>query len=389
MFDQPGTSVAERGASDGATRSGPGDAPQIAAIASALPGYCYSQGAVAGALERVWHGRVDTEMLQRLHARTGVSSRHFAFPLQRYAEFRSWGEANAAWLEIAEKLGAAALEQALRAADLSAGELDALFVVSITGIASPSLDARLINRLRLRRDIKRTPIFGVGCVGGALGLTRAADYVRAYPRQAAAILAVESCSLTFQSDDLSKANLIASGLFGDGAVAAVVAGTAAGSRALPPSTGNGLPPVRLLPAILDCRSVFYPGSEHIMGWDISENGFRIVLSPQLPQLIRDNLAGDVDAFLAVHGLRRAEIGRWVIHTGGPKILEAMQQTLGLADDDLAASWACLRDFGNLSSASVLLVLEEVAKNWTPLPGTLGVLLAMGPGFCAELILLQW
>jgi alkylresorcinol/alkylpyrone synthase len=251
--------------------------------------------------------------------------------------------------------------------------------VSITGIASPSLDARLVNRMRLRPDIKRTPMFGVGCAGGAVGLSRAADYLRAYPEHVAAVLSVELCSLTFQPTDLSAANLVSTGLFGDGAVAVIATG---GDRPAGCAGAGG-------PQVLACGSTFYPDSEDVMGWDISGNGFRIVLSPRLPEIIRHNLAHDVEGFLTRHGLRRSDIGSWVIHTGGPKVLEAVQDTLHLSDRDLAPSWASLRRVGNLSSASVLLVLEDVVAQRRPAPGTLGLLLAMGPGFCSELVLLRW
>jgi alkylresorcinol/alkylpyrone synthase len=362
-------------------------ATRIAGVGSAAPKYCYSQGAITNALKQLWAGKLDRlELLDRIHSRTGVASRHLAFPLQRYAEFQSWGEINSAWLEVAEELSAAALDDALRQAGMERHELDALYVVSITGIASPSLDARLINRLGFRSDIKRTPIFGVGCVGGALGLTRAADYTLAYPAQTAAILAVEVCSLTFQREDLSKANLVATGLFGDGAAAVIVAGA---QRPVAHSCESYSPLTRPMPEILGCGSVFYPDSDDVMGWDISENGFRIVLSPRLPDFIRTHLAGDVDRFLGKYALRRADIGTWVIHTGGPKVLDAIQGTLGLQERDLERSRDCLRRFGNLSSASVLLVLEDVIGNEPPDPGTLGVLLAMGPGFSTEMILLQW
>jgi len=262
----------------------------------------------------------------------------------------------------------------LQRAGLTRHDLDALFVVSITGVASPSLDARLINRMKLRPDIKRTPIFGLGCVGGAAALTRSADYVKAYPTQSAAVLAVEICSLTLQLDDLSMPNVISTGLFGDGAVAVIVVG------AERPSSG---------PTILGTRSVFYPDSEDIMGWDISEKGFRIVLSAQLPELIQQRLRADLDEFLADFGLSRGDIGNWVIHTGGPKILEAVERALNLSESDLSLSWETLRRHGNISSASVLLVLEETITAHRPAPGTLGLLAAMGPGFCSELILLRW
>jgi alkylresorcinol/alkylpyrone synthase len=363
-------------------------ATRIAGVGSAMPKYCYSQGAITNALKQLWAEKLDRpELLDRIHSRTRVASRHLAFPLQRYAEFQSWGETNSAWMAVAEKLGSAALDDALRNAGIERHELDALFVVSITGISSPSLDARLINRLGLRSDIKRTPIFGVGCVGGALGLTRAADYTLAYPAQSAAILAVEVCSLTFQREDMSKANLVSTGLFADGAAAVIVAG--AQSPVAHSRETCSCPLARPMPRILGCGSVFYPDSEDVMGWDVSENGFRIVLSPRLPDFIRTHLTGDVDKFLGKYALCRADIGNWVIHTGGPKVLEAIQGTLCLHARDLERSWNCLRRFGNLSSASVLLVLEDVVANEPPDPGTLGVLLAMGPGFSTEMILLQW
>lgn len=359
-------------------------AMKIAGVASALPPHRYAQDAITAALARLWQGKLENPAtLERLHARTGVETRHLAFPLRRYAEFSSWGETNAAWLEVAEELGAAAIDAALDNAGLSRHDLDALYVVSITGVASPSLDARLVNRLGLRGDIKRTPIFGIGCAGGAIGLTRAADYTLAYPGHCAALLAVEACSLTLRQDDLSTANLISSGLFADGAAAVVVVG-AERARDLPARAGG-----RAGPRILATSSSFYRDSEDIMGWEISEGGFRIVLSPRLPEVIKNNLARDVDAFLGRHGLAREDIATWVIHTGGPKVLQAIQQTLGLGERDLERSWECLRRFGNLSSASVLLVLQDIAQNHAPEPGTLGLLLAMGPGFCSELILLQW
>ena len=223
-------------------------------------------------------------------------------------------------------------------------------------------------------SIRRVPIFGLGCVAGAAGISRAADYVRAYPGQVAVVLSVELCSLTLQRGDISMANLISSGLFGDGSAAVIVAGADCGLSG---------------PSILATRSVFYPQTEEMMGWNVSEKGFRIVLSREVPNLVRENLAHDVDDFLAERGLTRADIGSWVLHTGGPKILEATADALGLKNGELDVSWECLRRTGNLSSASVLVVLEEVMKNRRPAAGTLGLLAAMGPGFCSEFVLLEW
>ena len=348
---------------------------RIAAVASALPEHRYHQSLITAALKHHWQDRLEKpDLLDRFHSRAGVQYRHLALPLERYPEFETWGQTNSAWLEVAEALGARALDAACRRAGLARSELDALYVVSITGVASPSLDARLINRMKLRSDIKRTPIFGLGCVGGAVGVTRAADHTRAYPRQAAAILAVEVCSLTLRHDDLSSANLIASGLFADGAAAAIVTGSERAQEG---------------PEILATHSVFYPDSEEIMGWKISERGFEIVLSAKLPELIRERLTEDVDSFLAAQGLTRDDVGSWVIHTGGPKVLEAIQDALGISNRHLEVSWNCLRRCGNLSSASILLVLENVMLDRRPAPGTLGLLLALGPGFCSELLLVRW
>ena len=218
------------------------------------------------------------------------------------------------------------------------------------------------------------PIFGLGCVAGAAGIARAADYVRAYPDEVAVLLSVELCSLTLQPADLSIPNLVATGLFGDGAAAVVVAGERRGAAG---------------PRIVASRSVFYPDSERVMGWDISEDGFRIVLSADVPQVVRDHLRGDVDAFLAEHGLGRSDVASWVCHPGGPKVLEAMEEALELPPEALAVTWKSLREVGNLSSTSVLLVLADTMEGCRPPPGSWGLLLAMGPGFCSELVLLRW
>jgi alkylresorcinol/alkylpyrone synthase len=348
---------------------------RIVSIASALPDNVYRQEEITTALKDYWGDKLSNPaLLDRLHSRTRVRKRHLAYAFDDYRRFSSWGQTNRAWLDAAVGLGTDAIDAALAQAGLARADLDAIFVVSITGIASPSLDAKLINRMNLRPDIKRTPIFGLGCVGGAVGLTRAADYVRAWPAQTAALLSVELCSLTMRLDDLSMANLISMGLFADGAVAAVVSGT---HRA-----GRG-------PQIVATRSVFYPETEEIMGWDISEKGFGIVLSPELPNLLRKRLGADVDAFLSQHGLARGDLGSWVIHPGGPKVLEAVEDALALRKCELAASWDSLARHGNLSSGSVLLVLEETIARRRPAPGTPGLIMAMGPGFCSEMILVRW
>lgn len=348
---------------------------RIVSVGSAFPHNLYPQDVITGAIKRHWGERLEhPELLQRLHSRTGVNQRYVAFPIEEYEHFSGFGETNRAWMEVAGDLGQRAIDNALDSAGLERRDLSALYVVSVTGLASPSLDARLINRMGLRSDIKRTPIFGVGCVGGALGLTRAADYVRAYPDQVAVLLAVELCSLTIQRDDLSTVNMIALGLFSDGAAAAIVAG------ADRDETG---------PTVINSRSVFYPETEKIMGWDISEDGFAIVLSPELPDLIKRRLGNDVDTFLFDNGLSRSDIRSWVVHPGGPKILQAVEASLGLRHQELAKSWESLGKVGNFSSGSVLHVLEATMNDKRPAPGSPGLILAVGPGLSSELLLIRW
>ena len=348
---------------------------RILSAASAFPQHYYSQNMLRDALKAYWGPRLENpRMLDRLWANCGVDGRFLARTLDEYRTFQTFGQTNDAWIETGVELGLNAVCRALTAAGRKPSEVDALLFVSITGISSPSIDARLIQRMGLPRSLRRIPIFGLGCVGGAAGLARAADYVRGHPDHIAVLLSIELCSLTMQLDDLSLANQISMALFADGAAAVVVGGDAV--------EGHG-------PQIIDSRSSFYPDTLKAMGWDISEKGFRIVLSPEVPNIIRDNLGRDADEFLSAHGLRREDIGCWILHTGGPKILEATQEALGISQSAIAASWDMLRKTGNLSSASVLLVLEETMVHRRPPEGTWSILAAMGPGFCSELVLLRW
>jgi alkylresorcinol/alkylpyrone synthase len=348
---------------------------RIASVASAFPENYYEQEVLVGALKNDWQKRLpNPDILDRLDESMKVDGRFTVRPIHFYENLTTWGQANDQWIESALDLGEKALSGALARAGLNPQDLSAIFVTSVTGIAAPSIDARLVNRMGLSRNIKRVPIFGLGCVAGAAGVSRAADYVRGFPDQAAALLSIELCSLTLQRDDLSMAHLISALLFGDGAAATIVFGSQ--------RTCDG-------PKILATKSVFYPDTERVMGWDISEKGFRIVLSPEVPETVERHLGEDVDAFLAEQKLRRSDVKSWIMHTGGPKVLESTALALGISEDDLAPSWECLRKVGNISSTSVLLVLEDVYMNRRPAPGTLSILAAMGPGFCSELVLLRW
>lgn len=277
---------------------------RIAAVGSALPPHYYDQATLLEAFKRRWAERHhNLDRLERLHHSVLVGGRHLALPMEAYDDLTTWGKANDAWIRVAQEVGERAVLQALDRAGLEVDDVDCLISVTVTGVATPSIDARLMNRLGLPSRVKRVPIFGLGCVAGTAGIARAADYVRAFPDQVAVLLSVELCSLTLQREDLSIPNLIASGLFGDGAAAAIVVGE---NRS---ETG---------PSIVASQSIFYPDSEEVMGWDISESGFKIVLSAEVPEVVRRHLRADVDGFLADHGLTRGEIATWVSHPGGPR-----------------------------------------------------------------------
>ena len=349
--------------------------PHILSAAAALPENYVDQETLLAAFRAHWGRKhFNLDRLEQLHRSVRVGGRHLALPLGRYAELASFAERNDAWIAAAVELGEKALEQALLRADLRPADVDHLYFVTVTGVSTPSIDARLVNRMGLRDDLKRVPLFGLGCVAGAAGLARASDAVRAFPGQVAALVAVELCSLTLQREDLSVANIIASGLFGDGAAAVLIGG---GDR---PARG---------PRILATRSVFYPGTERVMGWDVVDSGFKVVLSPQVPQLVRERVRGDVDAFLGAHGVSRAAVRHWICHTGGPRVLEAFEEALELPREALRRTWDSLQEVGNLSSASVLFVLRDLLDSAEARPGDLGLLIAMGPGFCSELVLLRW
>ncbi len=347
---------------------------RITAVGSALAEHYYDQDTLLAAFREQWAERYfNIDRVEQLHRNVLVGGRHLALPMEEYPKIETWGQANDHWIRVAQELGGKAVLEALDRAGLEVGEVDAFFSTTVTGVATPSIDARLMNRLGLPAKVKRVPLFGLGCLAGAAGVARAADYLKGHPEDVAVLLSVELCSLTLQREDLSVENLIASGLFGDGAAAAVLVGADRG--------GDG-------PRVVDSRSSFYTDTERVMGWDVSERGFKIVLSAEVPEMVRRYLRRDVEAFLAEHGLTIGDIAVWVSHPGGPKVLEAMQEALDLPADALEGAWRTLRQVGNLSSTSVLLVLEEVLGSPPP-PGSRGLMSAMGPGFCSELVLLEW
>lgn len=355
---------------------------RIASVHVVLPPNRYEQQHVTDMLaSMVFDGdEAGRGMMAKFHASAGVRNRHLTLPLERYGAISGFGEANDAFIDGAVDYGAEAVGSALREAGLQASDVDLFVATSVTGVAVPSVDARLAGALGMRPDVKRLPVFGLGCVAGAAGLARVHDYLLAWPDHVAVLLSVELCSLTWQRTDRSPANLVASALFGDGAAAVVATGRARGDGA---GAGAGGP------SIVGTRSRLYPDTERVMGWDVGDSGFSVVLGADVPDVVRRYLAGDVHAFLGEHGLTASDIATWVCHPGGPKVLEAVQDALDLPPDALELTWRSLRDVGNLSSASVLYVLRDTLRERRPPAGSYGLLLAMGPGFCAELVLLRW
>lgn len=357
---------------------------RIVSVGTAFPPYRYPQPVITEALkQRVQHKPSLPAVMDRLHSNCGVDFRNISFPLEDLGSLSGLGPNNDLWIKRAVELGEQSICIALRNAGLQPSDISAIYFNSHTGIACPSIDARLVNKMGFPRDIKRTPIFGLGCVAGVAGVSRAADYVRAYPKQYALLLSVELCSLTWQENDHSMAHIIASGLFGDGAAAVILAGEETPHGQRPTSVENPCP------RVVDMRSTFYPDTEHLTGWEINNNGFNVILHPDVPEIVRTELRGTVDEFLADNDLSISHICSFIFHGGGPKILNAMEASLGLPPHALASSWNSLRQRGNLSSVSVLTVMQDYLQNRPGSPGCYSMMGSMGPAFCTELILLQW
>ncbi|TPW78492.1 type III polyketide synthase [Schumannella sp. 10F1B-5-1] len=379
---------------------------RIVAVAPVLPPHSAAQGEITAELVRALgldapELRRERAVFERMHAGTRIHRRSTVLPLARYADL-DFDEANRVWRDAGADLGEGAVRAALAQAGLAPGDVDHFFFTSVTGAAAPSIDALLAGRLGFRRELKRIPSFGLGCVAGAAGLARVHDYLAGHPDGVAVVLAVELCSLTLQRDDRSVANAVATGLFGDGAAAVVVVGDAhplavAGARAsggvadAGAGAGGGADAGAGAFAgggmeIVDTLSSLYPDSEGVLGFDLGGTGFRIVLTAEVAGAIDANFAADVDALLTRNALTRADVGSWVAHAGGPRVLEAFAAALELPDGALDTAWQSLAESGNLSSASVLHVL---ARTPSQPPGTWGLLFALGPGVTSEIVLLRW
>jgi alkylresorcinol/alkylpyrone synthase len=350
--------------------------PRILAVAPVLPENVHEQHEITSALgDRLTGTSASRSVLERVHAASGIKTRHLALPLERYADLDSFSETNALFAELALPLVEKAVTTALHEAGLLVDDVDYLFFTTVTGVQAPSLDAALATSLGFRSDLKRVPSFGLGCVAGAAGIARVADYLAGNPSGVALLVSVELCSLTLQWNDQSMANVVGTGIFGDGAAAVVMTGDE--HPAALRSTG---------PRVIGSRSALYPDSASMIGWQIGSAGFTLMLAAGVPALIDGHFAEGVDQLLAEAGMTRGDVDDWIAHPGGPRILESFAAALDLPPAALDLSWEVMARTGNLSSAAVLHVLAAVGHRE---PGTRAVLFALGPGVTAELVLLEW
>jgi alkylresorcinol/alkylpyrone synthase len=348
---------------------------RIAAVAPALPAFAYTQAEITAELAPLISGApARRAVLERMHAASGIGTRHTALPLERYRDLGTFRQSNDIFIEVATDLAERALLEALATAGLEPPDVDYVMFTSVTGVSAPSVDALLVSRLGLRPDVKRIPSFGLGCVAGASGLARVNDYLVGHPTEVGVLLSVELCSLTLQRDDETMANFVATGLFGDGAAAVVLVGE---ERAEP-----GI-------RIVDTRSSFFPDTREVIGWNIGGSGFEIVLTAGVAEVIEKHFPHEVAAFLADNGLGVGDVAAWVAHPGGPRVLDAFAHSLDVPAIAFEKSWASLDRVGNLSSAAVLHVLADTIDAGQHKAGDAGLLFALGPGVSAEFVLLEW
>lgn len=348
--------------------------PRLVSVATAVPVHRVAQAeAAAFARAKFAAAHPDIERLMPVFTHAGIDTRHFAVPREWFLDPHDLAERSAIYVREATRLSQQAAGAAIAQAGLAAGEIDYIIYVNTTGLATPSIDARLIGLLGLRPDVRRTPVWGLGCAGGVAGLSQAYHYALAHPGARVLVVAAELCGLTFLPDDMSTANLVATALFADGAAAAVVAGDG--------HAGPGL-------EILGTRSRLYPDSLDVMGWTVLQEGLQVVFAQRIPEIVRETAAAELGGFLATHGRAIADVGAFLLHPGGTKVLEAYAQALGLAPECLDLSRGVLRDYGNMSSVTVLFVIERHLREHGFAQGGLGLVSALGPGFSSESLLLR-
>ncbi|WP_059170898.1 type III polyketide synthase [Bacillus sp. FJAT-27445] len=357
--------------------------PAVISIAEALPPYEIEQErAVEFARELFSESFQDIERLLKIFQNGQIESRRFVKDIHWFRENRTFKERNDAYIEAAVELGTEAIINCLAnpsflKRQVESQEIDALFFISTTGLATPSIDARIMNKLPFSPHAKRIPIWGLGCAGGAAGLSRAYEYCLAFPEAKVLVLSVELCSLTFQKNDRSKSNLVGTSLFADGVSCALVCGDLV----------KNLNAVRV-PEVLATQSTLMPDSLDVMGWDIKNEGLYVIFSRDIPAIIENWLQPNVSSFLEGEGIGIDQLDYFIAHPGGKKVLDAYSTSLGIDSGMMDISKQVLSEFGNMSSSTILYVLKRHME-LNPDVGAYGLAGALGPGFSSELLLMRW
>ncbi|PWA12413.1 type III polyketide synthase [Pueribacillus theae] len=360
--------------------------PYILSVGTESPPHYFSQEEVKNFVRELFHSQFrNIDRLLNIFHNGQIEGRYFSAPLEWFQKEHTFSEKNNLYIELAVELGVKAIEKALHNVNFFAKpvpfkEIDAIFFISSSGISTPSIDALIMNKLPFSNHLKRIPIWGLGCAGGAAGISRAFEYCTAFPEANVLILSVELCSLTFQKGDLTKSNLIGTSLFADG----VACGLVCGDESTLLSTSR----LRNSPYILGNSSAFMPESEDVMGWEIKNTGLHVIFSKDIPQIIEGWLKPNVVEFLEKYDLSIHQVQHFVAHPGGRKVLEAYERTLNLSEDKLSISADVLKKYGNMSSATILYVLQQfLLQNLDEYD--IGLLMALGPGFSSETVLLEW
>ncbi len=352
----------------------PPEMPRVCAVGTALPPHRAGQEAVAALWRRICAGDKDIEPYLEVFETSGVRERFFSFPLDYYASGRTFDERNADFVEQGAGLAAGAAGECLKKAGVKPEQVEHLFVVTTTGLACPGLDALLAGSLGLKEDVRRSPLFGLGCAGGVAALARAAEYVKGHPRHRALVVAVELCGQTFATRNVAPADVACAALYGDGAAAALVVGDEV------PGTG---------PRLMGSRSVLLEGPEDLLGWTFTSDGMRPALSDGLAGFLEETVRRAVDDFILSWAMQRGKIRHWILPPGGSEVMEAYLGGFGLSESSVEPTRSLVANVGDLASASALFVLSGVMAGGRARPGDKGIMLAVGPGPAAEMILLGW
>ncbi len=357
--------------------------PKILSVSTVNPPFTIQQKEAAALTRALFKDRFQNiERMLKVFENGDIQNRHLCMPLEWFEQPHDFEERNHLYTEHAVNFGVQAIEQCLKNSttlpkEIHPSEIDAIFYISSSGISTPSIEARIMNLLPFREDTKRIPIWGLGCAGGAAGLSRAYEYCLAFPKANVLVLAIELCSLTFQKDDYSKSNLVGASLFSDGIACVLLSGDE-----------SGIQPIKSVPKIIGTSSKFMSNSEDVMGWEVKNNGLHVIFSRSIPNIITKWLGPVVHEFLNKHQLTTQEITHFVAHPGGKKILTAYEDTLQFSASETEISREVLNKHGNMSSPTILYVLKQFMER-DPQSQDFGLMAALGPGFCGELLLLQW